>query len=370
MRRIFVLVAVAAIVSQFLAVPARGSGLGPLCTDDRPLFMRCHAIARAIGTRGPSGLTPAQVKKAYGFPTSMSAGTGKTIAIVAAHNAPNAERDLNVFSRTFGLPECTRANGCFLKLNQRGQANNFPTTDPGWALEIAMDIQWAHAIAPGAKILLVEADDAYLDNLGAAVDVAKKRAKYVTNSWGGDEFSYEKEFDHHFYHPGVSIFFSSGDDGLGAEYPSSNPNVVSVGGTTLRRPGSTHQSETGWSGSGGGCSIYETASKAQMAFADYGRMGCKGRRATPDVSLVADPNTGVAVYSSTPINGFKGWHVLGGTSASAPMVAARSAISGAHVTPTYIYGDRNFFRDITSGNNGAPALTGYDFVTGRGSRIR
>jgi subtilase family serine protease len=351
------------------APEARAGETGEVCGPTRPMVMRCHAIARATGSRAPAGLSPAAMKKAYGFPTSSTAGQGKTIAVVAAYNAPHAERDLNVFSKTYGLPPCTRANGCFLKVNQRGRTNSFPPTDPGWALEIAMDIQWVHAIAPGAKILLVEADDAYLHNLAAAVAYAKKRAKYVTNSWGGDEFSTEKDWDRYWAEPGVSVFFSSGDSGLGAEYPSSSPNVVSVGGTTIRGIGTSSFSETGWSGSGGGCSDYEIASKAQMQFSQYSQVSCRGRRATPDLSLVGDPATGAAVYSSTPYEGSTGWYVLGGTSLSSPMVAARSAISGAVVNHTYVYGTKPKYRDITSGYNGARCLVGYDLVTGRGSRI-
>jgi subtilase family serine protease len=364
LRRLLVLV----LLMVVSPAPAEAEELDAVCGPTRPMVMRCHAFGRPTG-RAPAGLSPARVKKAYRFPTSMTAGQGKTIAVVAAYNAPHAERDLNVFSRAFGLPSCTRANGCFLKVNQRGKTNSFPPTDPGWALEIAMDIQWVHAIAPAAKILLVEADDAYLPNLATAVAYAKKRAKWVTNSWGGDEFSSERNWDSYWREPGVSVFFSSGDTGLGAEYPSSSPDVVSVGGTTIRGIGTSSFTETGWSGSGGGCSVYEIASKGQMQFAEYPQVNCRGRRATPDLSLVGDPATGAAVYSSTPYEGTTGWYVLGGTSLSAPMIAARSAISGAHITPSYIYGTTPKYRDITSGSNGARCLTGYDLVTGRGSRI-
>jgi subtilase family serine protease len=143
--------------------------------------------------------------------------------------------------------------------------------------------------------------------------------------------------------------------------------VVSVGGTTLRNIGADNFSETGWTGSGGGCSTYESAPSAQSGFATYGQVGCGGKRATPDVSLVADPATGVSVYNTTKYYGGTGWFTLGGTSASAPMWAARSAVAGSVVNASTVYGTTISYRDITVGNNGAACREGYDLVTGRGS---
>lgn len=228
-------------------------------------------------------------------------------------------------------------------------------------------MQWAHAIAPGAKILLVEASSNSFTNLLAAEDYAKIHAQYVSNSWGGPEFSGENGYDSHFVQSNVSFFVSAGGNGLPAEYPSSSPNVISVGGTTLHFSGSTLTSETGWSGGGGGCSGYETATSAQSTFSQYGQVNCGGKRATPDVSLDADPASGVSVYDSTRYNGQKGWFQVGGTSASAPMWAARSAVAGTVVDSSYVYGSSIPYRDITSGNNGASCLVDYDLCTGRGS---
>jgi subtilase family serine protease len=209
-----------------------------------------------------------------------------------------------------------------------------------------------------------------LTNLLAAEDYAKTHAQYVSNSWGGPEFSSESSYDGHFAQGGVSFFVSSGDAGLPAEYPSSSPKVVSVGGTTLSfdRAGN-FAGETGWSDSGGGCSVYETATTAQTGFAQYGQVGCGGRRATPDVSLDADPASGVSVYDTTRYQGQQGWFNVGGTSASTPMWAARAADAGTVVDSTYVYGNSITYRDIVSGNNGASALVGLDLVTGRGSWI-
>jgi subtilase family serine protease len=177
---------------------------------------------------------------------------------------------------------------------------------------------------------------------------------YVSNSWGASEFSSENSYDSHFAQSGVSFFVSAGDAGLPAEYPSASPNVISVGGTTLHFTGSNFTSETGWSGGGGGCS-------------QYGQVNCGGRRATPDVSLDADPASGVSVYDTTRYQGQQGWFTVGGTSASAPMWAARSAVAGAVVNSAYVYGNSITYRDITSGNNGAPCLVGFDLCSGRGS---
>jgi subtilase family serine protease len=329
----------------------------------------CHALVVTNGvgnpraSTSPTGLSPATIKSTYSFPTAATAGAGKTIAIVDAFDDPNAESDLGVFSNQFGLPACTTANGCFKKVNQTG-GTSYPRKDAGWALEISLDIQWAHAIAPGAKILLVEATTNSFANLLAAEDYAKTHAQYVSNSWGGSEFSGEAANDGHFAQPGVSFFVSSGDAGLPAEYPSASPNVVSVGGTTLHfGPGGAFSSETGWSGSGGGCSAFEPQNAAQST----GSVNCNGSRATPDVSLDADPASGVSVYDTVRFQGQSGWFTVGGTSASSPMWAARSADAAVVVDAAYVYGTSIAFRDITSGNNGASALPGYDLVTGRGS---
>ena len=289
-----------------------------------PDTTRCHAVARPQASTSPTGLSPATIKSVlvYNFPTSLTAGAGKTIAIVDAYDDPTAERDLNVFSNQFGLPACTTANGCFKKVNQTG-GTKYPRANSGWALEISLDVQWAHAIAPGAKILLVEASSNSFANLLTAEDYAKAHANYVSNSWGGSEFSGEASYDSHFAQSGVSFFVSAGDAGLPAEYPSASPNVISVGGTTLNFTSGVFSSETGWSGGGGGCSAYETATSAQSSLSGYAQVNCGGKRATPDVSLDADPASGVSVYDSTSYQGQRGWFTVGGTSASSPMWAAR-----------------------------------------------
>jgi subtilase family serine protease len=365
----------AALLSAAAAAAAPGAHSRGVCPSPPFDHARCHArvVTDARGnpsaSTSPSGLSPATITSVYGFPTGATAGSGKTIAIVDAYDDPTAESDLAKFSSQYGLPACTTANGCFRKADQTGGAA-YPRKDAGWALEISLDIQWAHAIAPGARILLVEAASSSFTDLLAAEDYAKTQAQYVSNSWGASEFSGETGYDGHFAQSGVSFFVSAGDAGLPAEYPSASRNVISVGGTTLHfNAGGGFTGETGWSSGGGGCSAYETAPPAQSAFSQYGQVNCAGKRATPDVSLDADPASGVSVYDSTRYQRQSGWFSVGGTSASSPMWAGRAAVAGATVNSAYVYGSGITYRDITSGNNGAPCLAGFDLCSGRGSWI-
>ncbi len=362
-------ISILALTSLAPTTAAMAAGGRPVCPGPAADgFTRCHSwLLRPQSTTLPTGLSPAHLINTYGFSSSSSAGAGGTIGIVDAYDDPRAESDLGTFSQTFGLPACTTANGCFQKVNQTGGTKS-PRADSGWALEISLDVQWAHAIAPGAHILLVEASSSSFSNLLTAEDFAAGHANYVSNSWGGSEFSGESSYDSHFVHPGVSFFASAGDSGLPAQYPSTSPNLISVGGTTLTFDSSgSLLSETGWSSGGGGCSAYETANPAQSSFAQYGQVGCGTTRATPDVSMDANPASGVSVYDSYGYQGQKGWFVVGGTSVGSPVWAARSADSTAAVNAAYVYANNITFRDITVGNNGAPCLTGYDLCSGRGS---
>jgi subtilase family serine protease len=372
----FVVIAASALAltGSLVATSANAVGVGSehraVCGTPEPDSMRCHSqvivgsdhVTPSTST-SPSGLSPAQIKSVYGFSTSSTSGSGKTIAIVDAYDDPKAEVDLGVFAAQYGLPGCTTANGCFTKVDQTG-GTSYPRMNSGWSLEISLDIQWAHAIAPGAKILLVEAKSASSNDLFAAEDYASAHATYVSNSWGGSESSSEAGWDSHFTTAGVSYFVSSGDVGLPAQYPSSSPNVISVGGTTLTfNANGSLNSETGWSSGGGGCSVYESATSAQSAFESL----CGTKRATPDVSLDADPASGVSVYDSVRYSGQAGWFVVGGTSASSPMWAARSADTGAQVNAAYVYAKNISYRDITAGGNTGGCLVGYDLCSGRGS---
>lgn len=314
----------------------------------------------------PQGLAPSQIKAVYRLP---AAGGHGVIAIVGAYDDPTVEKDLNVFSAQFGLPPCTTKNGCFLK-HRMGAGMS---TNSGWSLEASLDTQWSHAIAPDAKILLVEAKTPSGKNLLAAVDYARKRAGVVavSMSWGGAEFEEEVSLDNHFSNSsGITFFASSGDNGAGASWPAVSANVVAVGGTKINfRSDGMFSSEKAWTGSGGGVSAYEPQPAYQAA---YSIPKANGKRAIPDVSYNADPQSGFSVYRGK-------WYVLGGTSAGAPQWAAIKSL-GLSAGNEKFYGDKagtnhtSFFRDITSGANGAcayycEARKHYDYVTGLGSPL-
>jgi subtilase family serine protease len=319
-------------------------------------MLRVHRAA----TSGPTGLSPAQIRAAYNLPSTGGMGT---IAIIDAYDDPTVQNDLSVFSNQFGLPTAN--------FEKHMMAPSI-RTNGGWALEISLDVQWAHAIAPDAKILLVEAKSNSLTDLLAAVDYARSRSDVVaiSMSWGGGEFSSESAYDSYFTSTyGATFFASSGDNGAGVIWPSVSPNVVAVGGTRLTFS-SGSVSETAWSGSGGGISKYEAEPSYQ---ATYGVSGTNGKRAVPDVSYDADPYSGVSVYDSTPYSGATGWWQVGGTSAGAPQWAAIQSL-GLSVSNSNLYQDASasyasYFRDITSGSNGHSAAIGYDLVTGLGSPI-
>jgi hypothetical protein len=323
------------------------------------------------GGATPAGLSPAAISTAYGF-SGTSGGSGETVALVDSYDDPTIAANLATFSTQFGLPACTTTSGCFTKVNQTG-GSTYPKATSGWGLEISLDVEWAHALAPNAHILLVEAASDSDTSLFSAVSYAAQHAQYVSMSWGGTEFSGEAAFDASFSaDPSDSFFAAAGDSASSVLYPSTSPDVVSVGGTTLNVTPATDawQSETAWSTAGGGCSRFEAPTAAQKGFATYDQAGatCKAKRATPDVSLDANPNTGVSVYDTKKLpTGLSGWIQVGGTSASTVMLAAHSATTGAHVNATYLYGANVPFYNVTSGSNGHPCEVGYNLCTGLGS---
>lgn len=318
----------------------------------------------------PSGLFPAQVRKAYGFDQVSLQGEGQVIGIVDAFDAPTIETDFDTFNSTFGLPACTTANGCFIKVYASGSK---PQANDNWAVEASLDVEWAHAIAPHAKILFVEAEDNSLGALLTAIRVAvQKGANEISMSWGGNEFSSETEYDQVFNVSGVTFVASSGDAGTGIIFPSVSPYVVSVGGTNLKTDSSgKYISEIGWSGSGGGISKYESQPDYQRNFSIPNNTD---KRGVPDVAYNAS-GIGFAVYN-------KGWIRVGGTSAGAPQWAAliaiaKSAANNLEISNNNLYNaaKQNLnlnYHDIIKGSNGScgticKTLVGYDYVTGIGT---
>jgi subtilisin-like proprotein convertase family protein len=371
-------------------IPAPKQPKGPVA---RPIAVPVKPHFSPSAT--PGGITPSQMRHAYGidqvmFGNIVGDGTGQTIAIIDAYHYPTAAADLHAFSVAFGLPDAPS-----LRVVAQDGSNNYPPTDPAgptgitnqssWELEEALDLQWAHAIAPGANLILVEALDASFSNLVQAAVVWAKSQPGVTAvsmSFGATEFSGENTLNSVFTtpanHSGVTFLASTGDTGSPGGFPAFSPNVVSVGGTSLTLAGGNYVSESGWSGSGGGVSQFLAKPSYQSALPYTGR-------STPDVAMDADPNTGVPVYDSYDFGVTTPWITLGGTSLACPMFAGiisivnqgraqagLASLDGATQTLPKLYAlPASDFHDIVTGSNaaGSDAGPGYDLVTGRGSPI-
>jgi len=320
----------------------------------------------------PIGLSPTSVRAAYQL-TGGSDGSG-TIAVIDAYDAPTIESDLATFDQQFGLSSCTTTNNCF----EKHKMSTSVATSAGWSAESSLDVEWAHAIAPAAKVLLVEAKTDSRTNLLAAVNYARSRADVVavSMSWGGSEFATEKSYEADFVSPsGAAFFASSGDDGHGVSWPAASANVISVGGSTLQLSAAGKvTSETAWTDSGGGQSSFIAEPAYQVQF---GINRANGHRAVPDVAYSANPAEGFPIYDSTANNGGAGWFIVGGTSAGAPQWAALRAIDhNLNLAKLYLDGTHasTDFHDIISGSNGScsyycTARSGYDYVTGLGSPL-
>ena len=391
-----------ALIAGLLSIPVQAAGSSP-----HQQFAHLPLRVKVLGylpngkpelsKSSPTGLSPSAIQSVYnlsGLSTGSGAGSGQIIALVDAYNDPNALSDLNTFNSQYGYPQlatCTslaQSGPCFEQVSPQGAAK----VNSGWALEESLDIEWAHAEAPGAKIVLVQAVSNSNANLFGAVGYANSiGATEVSMSFGSSEFSGETSYDSYFANPGTLYTASAGDSGHGTEYPAASPYVIAVGGTTLNGCSGTScsgfTSETAWSGSGGGASSMEKIPGYQSGYGGpvYGGGTISGltggARGIPDVSFEANPSTGVSVYDSTRYEGQAGWFTIGGTSVGAPDWAGILA-AGAAAGATALQGDSAIYgggystnlRDITSGTNGScgtdcTAGPGYDLVTGLGSPI-
>jgi hypothetical protein len=333
------------------------------------------------------GFDPQDLRSAYGLPEV--GGSGSTIAVVDAYNDPRAEADLAVYRTRYGLSACTEANGCFKRVNQLGEAANYPANAAeGWGAEISLDLDMVSAACADCKILLVEANSAERASMGAAVERAVTLgATAVSNSWnwgfeqkiGSEETSY----DNYFNHPGTPIIFSGGDYGYAVRYPATSQYTVSVGGTKLQHAANSRGwNETVWSnpeiaveqkgrGTGSGCSSYEPKPSWQ------GDPSCNGR-VQNDISADASPQSPVSTYDSYEASG---WQNLGGTSAAAPFVAGIEGLSNSNAIAAgaeVFYASATAFNDVVEGSNGSctppaeneywcTAAAGYDGPTGAGT---
>jgi Subtilase family len=347
--------------------------------------IRCHAHVRTskAGLRisshaAPMGFGPAELQSAYKINPASTVTVRPIVAIVDAYGYAAIESDLAAYRTQYGLPPCTIANGCLKVVNQQGQATPLPPNPPAtddWTVETALDMDMVSAACPLCRILVVQATSNAGDGLFIAQNAAAALgATVISNSWGGPEQPNTSlaAQEAYFVHPSIAIFVSSGDDGYndagaGPDYPGTSSHVIAVGGTKLVRDTSARGwSETAWTKGGSACSL----SIAKPAYQN--RSPCT-YKATTDIAAVGDPATGLAVYNAA--NG--GWIVVGGTSASAPFVAAIFAATGngAQTSGAFIASKASRLYDVTTGNNGTcpagnllcNAAAGWDGPTGYGT---
>jgi len=270
-----------------------------------------------------SGYGPAEIRSIYSL--DVNKGAGQTVAIVDAYDNPNAEKDLATFRSAYHLPACTSSNGCFRKVNQRGGKTR-PTPDAGWGVEIALDLQAVSSTCPKCKLLLVEADSSSLDDIGVAVNRAVALgARVVSNSYGAPEFTGVIATGRKYYsHPGVAMVAASGDYGFTtAAFPATLTNAIAVGGTKVVK-NATGWKQTAWSGASSGCSAW--IPKPSWQKDPHCLM-----RTISDISALADPDTGLAIYDTYGLDQFgfePGWLVMGGTSLATPLVSGMVALAG------------------------------------------
>ncbi len=354
-------------------------------------------------------LTPSDLHGAYELPAETSVSGAQTIAVVDAFKDPTVESDLAVYDQEFGLPECTKADGCLRVINQKGDESPLPANEGGWAVEITIDVQMAHAICQNCHILLVEAEGPENSDLSAGVNAALAAgATEISNSYDSGEAEAEAaaeelELNEQAYdHPGTVITASSGDCGYrdqatiepsgeckdlpsAVPFPAVSPDVVAVGGTELTESGGSWTSAV-WGDGGGGCSSIFTAPAWQngpLGVSNWSDTKCGSFRLSADVSAEADPYTGVAVYDSTVDERESGWLVYGGTSVASPIVAGEFGLAGGAGGVSYpaktLYGHLGqaaALYDVTSGANGScagatscEAAVGYDGPSGVGSPL-
>ena len=369
------------------------SGFTQVCPQPAsPGVMQCSTVApaqaslQAANKPSSKALSPGQLRSAYGLSKAAQASSKDTIAIVDAFNDSHAAGDLATYRGYYGLGACKESTKCLRVVNQKGTTAWYPKGNAGWAEEESLDLDMVSAICPKCKILLVESNATTAGSLSAAEATAVRLgAKFISNSWGGSEFSTETSYDSAFEHPGVAVTVAAGDAGYAAlsQWPAVNPDVTAVGGTTLWMKGKTRTEEKVWSqgtfdGTGSGCSQgLETQQSWQAAY----NSACQ-YRIDNDVAADADPRTGPAVYDSAPPSGEglpRGWQQLGGTSAATPIIAAVYALANPGGAPAsaslptqFPYLATSGLRDITIGSNGScgnylcTAGTGYDGPTGLG----
>ena len=382
--------AAAAAVGTYTSGSAAGPAYGSqsVCGAPAPGSARCNSRlltrdGQVVTNTAPKGFGPSDLQSAYNLVQPSKSWIRQTVAIVDAYDDPNAVADVSKYrsqfgiggcSGTAGVTGCTFTNGPTIRKLGEAGATSYPRTNGGWAQEISLDLDMVSAVCPACNILLVEANSASMTDLGISVNTAVAQgASVVSNSYGGGESSKDLSYDaSYFNHPGVVITASSGDSGYGVEYPAASQHVVSAGGTSLTRASNGRGwSETAWSGAGSGCSGDDPAPAWQATWGT----SCTDK-AVADVSAVADPNTGVAVYDTFRYQGLSGWLVFGGTSVASPIIASVYGLAGNAGSAPQSALNTGTLNDVTSGSNGnCPSATslwcnarnGWDGPTGLGT---
>ena len=397
-KRLFVLLGAASLVAGMAAVPAVASAAphpttvyhapvaGPykaVCqVSHSSKWAGCFAMVHTNAKGQPevfpyqTGYGPQQLHTAYDLPNTTEASGTQTIAVVDAGSLPDIANDIATYDSAFGLPTFNQCKSktqlhCWAEVNQNGSVNNLPPPVPGWTLEASLDVEMAHAICPNCRVVMMAANSQSLSDLSTAVNTAAARgATEISNSYGyfGEDCTQSG-----YNHPGIAVTVAAQDDGHGLDCPAPLNTVVSVGGTSLHlTSGGQYSSESVWSGTGGGCSTLNKAQPWQLSAANWSTIGCGNGRGENDVSAVADPNTGVAVYDQYD----GGWFQVGGTSVATPLIAGVYALAGNASSVSYpaelAYENVSQLHDITTGNDGScgvqcNGLVGYDLPTGVGS---
>jgi hypothetical protein len=357
------------------------------CGTAAPGHARCYALIRTdagvraaadqadLAAKPPPGFGARTLESAYRLP--ISGGSSQTVALVDAYDDPTAAANLATYRAEYGLPPCTAASGCFTKVNQEGKKGSYPEADGGWAVEISLDLDMVSAACPHCHILLVEGNSDAVSDLAASVTTAAKLgADVISNSYGLDEFGGMQAYFAAYHPAGATVVASSGDAGFtAAQFPAVAPGVTAAGGTSLYTSDNPRGwVEHAWDGSSSGCSAYVKKPAFQASLSPHCTM-----RTVADVSSDADPDTGLAIYDTTPNPyGLKpGWLEVGGTSAASPFIAAVIGLAGNGSTTFStgtIYAHPRDLHDVVFGSNGycggdylCTAKPGYDGPTGMGT---
>lgn len=346
--------------------PASAPSVEAMVSGARARASTPDSVLPLVARNQSGSYTPSDLASLYRIPSGLA--PTDTIGIIDVGSDPNTEAQMTYFRRSFQLPACSRASGCFREVAQDG-SSRLPASNAAWTTEIAIDVQAVSGICPTCHILLVDASTAAVTDMAKAVLTATQLgAKYLSLSYGSPESASTALVRNTYYsNPNVTYVAAAGDSGYGggALFPASATNVVAAGGTSVRLVNGVWQ-QTAWSGAGSGCSTLHSISTPQLQ--EQLSSVCSGKRAVSDVSALADPDTGMLFWRGGQ------WWNGGGTSLAAPILAALYALAGNHTSPMSVYNATSGLVDVTRGSTGScvtaslcSAGPGWDGPTGLGT---